>query len=480
MKLRRFYPLVVVFAALAASRAAEPARPPNVIVILADDMGYADIGVFGGRPVTPNLDRMAAEGRRFANFYVAQPICSASRASLLTGSYANRIGITGALMPTATQGLPATETTIAAMLKQRGYVTGMAGKWHLGHLPEYLPTHRGFDEYFGLPYSNDMWPRNKSKQADFPPLPLIEGDKTVRFIETPEDQEQLTSLYTERAVDFIGRHKDEPFFFYLAHSMPHVPIFASSRVRGKTGFGLYADVIAELDWSVGEVLAALKRHHLEENTLVIFTSDNGPWLAYGNHAGSAGPLREGKQTSWDGGVRVPCLMRWPGRLPAGTVSDAALMSIDLLPTIARLAGAALPARRIDGRDVWPLLAGESGAANPHAAYLFYNRRNELHAVLTGDGRWKLQLPHVYPTLDGRPGGRDGVRAEYQNARVEHPGLYDLRGDIGETTDVAAAHPEIVQRLLAVVAQARADMGDALVGRKDPGAAKASPASKSSP
>lgn len=480
MKRRYLTPLVAVLALLASVRAAEPARPPNVIIILADDMGYADVGVFGGRPVTPNLDRMAAEGRRFTNFYVSQPICSASRASLLTGSYANRIGITGALMPTANYGLSAAETTIAALLKQRGYATGMAGKWHLGHLPQFLPIHRGFDEYLGLPYSHDMWPPNTGGRVQYASLPLIEGDQPVRIIATPEDQGELTALYTQRAVDFIGRHKDEPFFFYLAHSMPHVPIFASPRFQGKTGLGLYADVIAELDWSVGEVLAALKRHGLDDNTLVIFTSDNGPWLVYGNHAGSAGPLREGKMTSWDGGVRVPCIMRWPGHIPAGTATDAAFMTIDLFPTIARLAGAPLPAHRIDGRDVWPLLAGEPGATNPHAAYLFYNRQDELHAVLTGDGRWKLQLPHTYPTLAGRPGGRDGARAKSETARVEHLELYDVQHDLGETTDVAAAHPEIVRNLLLAVEQAREDMGDALVGRKKSGEAKASPSSNSSP
>lgn len=480
MNLRSFIPLLAWLASGASAFGASPAQPPNIIIILADDMGYADVGAFGGKPVTPNLDRMAVEGRRFTNFYVAQPICSASRASLLTGSYANRIGINGALTPVATHGLPAAQTTIATQLKQRGYATGMAGKWHLGHLPEFLPVHRGFDEYLGLPYSNDMWPPNREGRFDYAPLPLIEGDKPVRVIATPEDQGELTALYTARAVDFIARHKDQPFFFYLAYSMPHVPIFASPRFQGKTGLGLYSDVIAELDWSVGEVLAALKRNGIDDNTLVIFTSDNGPWLIYGNHAGSAGPLREGKFTAWDGGVRVPCIMRWPGHVPAGTTSDAALMTIDLFPTIARLAGAPLPAHRIDGLDVWPLLAGASGATNPHAAYLFYNKQGELHAALTGDGRWNLQLPHSYPTLSGRPGGRDGTRVKSETARVEHLELYDLRHDMGETTDVAAAHPGIVQDLLSVVERAREDMGDSLAGRSGGDSEKAAATTKGSP
>lgn len=470
---------VAALAVLAGARGAEMVRPPNVIIILADDMGYADLGVFGGPPVTPNLNRMAAEGRRFTNFYVSQPVCSASRASLLTGSYANRVGITGALPPTATSGLPAAETTLAALLKQRGYATGMAGKWHLGHLPQFLPTHRGFDEFLGLPYSHDMWPPNNSPRISYSPLPLIEGDKTLRIIATPEDQAELTALYTDRAIEFIARHRDEPFFFYLAYSMPHVPIFASPRFKGKTGLGLYADVVAEIDWSVGQVLAALQRHGLDDRTLVIFTSDNGPWLVYGNHAGSAGPLREGKFTSWDGGVRVPCLMRWPGHLPAGTTTDAALMTIDLLPTIACLTGAPLPGHRIDGLDVWPLLAGESGATNPHEAYLFYNKQNELHAVLSGDGSWKLQLPHSYPTLAGRPGGRDGARVDTVSARVEHLELYHLSLDPGESSDVAAAHPEVVQRLLNSVEKARSDLGDSLV-KGQGGGIRVVPANPSTP
>ena len=281
------------------------------------------------------------------------------------------------------------------MLKQKGYATGMAGKWHLGHHPRFLPVHHGFDEYLGLPYSNDMWPHHpEAEPGAYPPLPLIEGETIIDDDVSPEDQRRLTTQYTERAVSFIERHKDGPFFFYLAHSMPHVPLAVSDNFLGKSERGLYGDVMMEIDWSVGEVLEALKKHDLERDTLVIFTSDNGPWLSYGEHAGSAGPLREGKGTCWEGGVRGPWIMRLPGETPAGTSSDAMLMTIDIAPTIARLAGADLPAHAIDGLDVWPLLAGHPGATNPHDAYLFYYGKNELQALVSGDGLEAATAPHL--------------------------------------------------------------------------------------
>jgi arylsulfatase A-like enzyme len=448
---------------LAVAAIAQPAPPPNVIILFADDMGYADIGPFGARPgLTPHLDRMATEGRRFTSFHVAQAICSASRVALLTGSYSNRAGITGALSPTATHGLADGETTIAEMLKARGYATGMAGKWHLGHLPQFLPVRHGFDEYFGLPYSNDMWPLNPAATVVHPPLPLIDGDRTVRTITTLEQQGPLTALYTERAVRFIDRNKDQPFFYYLAYTMPHVPIEASPAFRGKTGQGLYADVIAEIDWSVGEVLAALKRNGIDERTLVIFTSDNGPWLIYGNHAGSAGPLREGKQSIWEGGVRVPCVMRWPGRIPAGTTSADMLMTIDLLPTIARLTGAALPAQPIDGLDVWPIIAGQPGASNPHEAYACYYAGDQLQAVISGDGRWKRIFPHSFNSP--REPAMDGLRGRNFPVQIGQSALYDLVADVGETRDVAAQNPDVVRRLDAFAEQMRGELGDSLQKR----------------
>lgn len=463
--------LVWLTLAAVVAGAAPASRPPNVVIIFTDDQGYADVGAFGAQGFkTPNLDRLAREGCKFTNFHVPQPVCSASRAGLLTGCYPNRIGIYGALGPNAKHGINDNEMTLAQLLKQKGYATGMAGKWHLGRPAQFLPVHHGFDEYFGLPYSNDMWPLHpEARPGTYPPLPLIEGDQVIKLGLTHEDQEQLTTQYTERAVKFIERNRAQPFFFYLAHSMPHVPLHVSDKFKGKSKQGLYGDVIMEIDWSVGEVLKALKRCGVEDNTWVIFTSDNGPWLSYGNHAGSAGPLREGKGTAWEGGTREPCIMRWPGKIPRGKSSDTFLMTIDLLPTIAKLVGAELPGHKVDGLDVWPLIAGAKGATNPHAAYFTYYRQNELHAVTSGDGRWKLYLPHTFNTLAGRPGGTNGIPAKYQQAQVSAPELYDLKNDIGETRNAAPANPEIIRRLLVFAEEARADLGDALTSRKGSGA-----------
>jgi arylsulfatase A-like enzyme len=434
-------------------------RPPNFVIVYTDDQGYGDVGCYGARGfATPNLDRLAREGVRFTDFYVAQAVCSASRTALLTGCYPNRVGILGALGPQAKHGIHADEKTIADVLKARGYATAIYGKWHLGHHPPFLPTRHGFDEYFGLPYSNDMWPRHPTLQ--FPPLPLMEGEKVIAL---DPDQNQLTTWYTERAVRFIGRNKGRPFFLYVPHAMPHVPLHVSDKFRGKSRRGLYGDVIMELDWSVGQILAALAEHGLDERTLVLFASDNGPWLSYGDHAGSAGPLREGKATAWEGGVRVPCLARWPGRIPAGTVCREPAMTIDVLPTLAQLAGAALPEHPIDGLDIGPLLAGRPGAKSPHEALYFYWNR-ELQAVRSG--RWKLHFPHEYRTLAGPPGS-GGTPGPYQPARTGLA-LYDLEADVGETTDVAAQHPEVVARLEALAEKAREELGDTATNRTGKG------------
>ena len=460
-------PLVFLLFSLALA-AAE--RLPNIVIIFIDDQGYGDIGPFGAKGyTTPNLDRLAAQGCKFTNFHVPQPVCSASRAGLLTGCYPNRIGIHGALGPAAKHGIADSEVTLAQLLKQKGYATGMAGKWHLGRPKKFLPTHHGFDEYFGLPYSNDMWPLHpEAKKGAYPPLPLIEGDTVIKESLGHEDQEQLTTQYTERAVKFIEKNKHRPFFFYLAHSMVHVPLHVSAKFKGKSQQGLYGDACMEVDWSVGEVVAALKRAGVEENTWVIYTSDNGPWLSYGNHAGNAGPLREGKGTCWEGGTREPTLMRWPGKIPAGTTNDAMLMTIDLFPTIARLVGAGLPRHKIDGLDVLPLIAGQKGATNPHEGYAFYYEQNQLQAVVSADGRWKLQLPHSYRTLGGRPGGRDGIPAKYETRKLETAELYDLQNDIGEAANVAEKHPEIVKHLETFAEKTREDLGDALTDRKGKG------------
>ena len=438
------------------------ARPPNIVIIFTDDQGYQDVGCFGSPDIqTPNLDRLAGQGARFTRFYVAQPVCSASRAALLTGCYPNRVGISGALGPGSKTPLAHEEVTIAEMLRPLGYATACFGKWHLGDTPDYLPTAQGFDEYFGIPYSNDMWPYHpwQGTVFNFPPLPLFDGTERI---DTLEDQSMLTTRITERAVDFIDRHAERPFFLYVPHPMPHVPLFVSGKFKGTNERrGLYGEVIAEIDWSVGQIADALERNGLTDNTLVIFTSDNGPWLSYGTHAGSALPLREGKGTSWEGGVRVPCIMRWPGHIPAGDSVAIPLMTIDLLPTIAGICGADLPERKIDGLDVLPVLKGESGAENPHEAYYIYYRENELHAVISG--QWKLNLPHTYRSLVAG-GGQNGLPADYQQLESGLE-LYNLEKDVSEREDVAAQHPEVVDRLLQLAEKAREDLGDRLTERE---------------
>jgi arylsulfatase A len=452
--------------ALAALASVASAAPPNVVIIFADDLGYADLGCYGAKGwTTPHLDKMAKDGVRFTDFYVSQPVCSASRASLLTGCYANRLGIHGALGPNAKHGIADSETTLGELFKSKGYATGMVGKWHLGHHERFLPPKHGFDSYLGLPYSNDMWPHHPEK-VQFPPLPLIDGTKIVNPDVTAEFQPKLTTLYTERAVQFIGENKAKPFFLYLAHSMPHVPLFVSDKFKGKSEQGLYGDVIQEIDWSVGEVVAALKKHGLEDNTLVIFTSDNGPWLSYGNHAGTKGPLREGKGSVWEGGVREPCVAKWPGKIPAGRVQTEPLMTIDLFPTLAKLIGAELPKLTIDGKEAWPLFACEKGAKCPQAAYWHYYGTNELQAVRSG--RWKLMLPHTCRMIEDRKPGADGKPAGYKQVKIEKPMLFDLDKDVGETTDVAAANPDVLAMMQRHADAARAELGDSLTKVKGKG------------
>lgn len=432
-------------------------RPPNFVVIFIDDMGYSDVGCYGGtRGPTPNIDRMAAEGMRFADFHCAAAVCSSSRASLLTGCYCQRVSVLGAWGPRQRLGIHPEERLISEVLKGRGYATACIGKWHLGHLPQFLPTKNGFDEYFGLPYSNDMAPINQAR-SDYPPLPLIDGEKTIE--ENP-DQNQLTTRYTERAVQFIDKHKDDPFLLYFPQTMVHVPLGVSEKFRGKSGVDMYGDVLMEVDWSVGEVLGALKRNGIDEQTLVFFTSDNGPWLPYGNHAGSAAPLREGKGTTWEGGQRVPGIARWPGKIPAGKVCDELVTTMDLLPTLAKLAGADVPGdRKIDGHDIWQLLSGAAGAKSPYEVFYYYWLQN-LEAVRSGP--WKLVFPHSYRRFTG--GGKDGGREPDGQGHTELA-LYDLSTDVEEKKDVADDHPDIVERLKHYAEEARDDLGDALTKRK---------------
>lgn len=451
--------LLVASAVLAQERNAAE-RPPNVVLIFADDLAYADVQCFGGKHVkTPNLDAMAGEGTRFTDFHVPAAVCSASRAALLTGCYPQRVNILGALGPAAKHGIHDDEMLLPEVLKARGYATAIFGKWHLGHHPQFLPTRHGFDEYFGLPYSNDMWPHHPTNKS-FPDLPLIDGEKIV---EHNPDQTQLTMWYTERALKFIERNKDQPFFLYLPHSMPHVPLFVSDKHKDKSGLGLFGDVILEIDWSVGQIRAALEQHGLADNTLVIFTSDNGPWLSYGNHAGSAGPLREGKGTTWEGGHRVPMIACWPGKIPAGRVCDELCTTMDLLPTIAALAGGERPPHKIDGHDIRPLLLGEEGAKSPYEAFYYY-WDNGLDAIRSGP--WKLHFPHAYRSLTGTP-GKDGQPGGYTQARTELA-LYNLESDVGERENVAEKHPDVVARLQKLAEAARADLGDAHQKRQGAG------------
>ncbi len=343
MQFKLLLALLLLGVSLASAAASVPAHP-NIVLILCDDLGYGDVGCFGATDIrTPNIDRLAAEGTRFTSFYVAQPVCTASRAALMTGCYPNRIGLFGALNHESNVGISSDELLLPQMLKSRGYATAIYGKWHLGHRDKFLPTRHGFDEFFGIPYSNDNGPLHGS-QTGLPPLPLIENEKIVSY---DPDQSQFTRLFTERAVSFIERNQKQPFFLYLPHVMPHVPIFASEKFRGRSRRSLYGDVVEELDWSVGQIMDTLQRLGLNEHTLVIFTSDNGPFLSYGNHAGSAGPLREGKLTTWEGGVREPCIMRWTSVIPAGRDCSEPISTIDLWPTLAGLVGGA--ASRQDDR-----------------------------------------------------------------------------------------------------------------------------------
>jgi len=405
---------------------------PNFVIIFTDDQGYQDVGCFGSPSIrTPNLDRMAAEGMRFTDFYSAASVCSPSRAALLTGCYPPRVGITKVLFPSDNIGLNPEELTIADMLKGKGYVTSCIGKWHLGHLPEFLPTSNGFDSYFGIPYSNDMdGVKGKDgnldrawRQKDYSPwnVPLMRDEE---IIERPADQTTLIERYTDEAVEFIRSSRDKPFFLYLPHTMPHVPLFVSDEFYVEDIQKAYKATIEQIDSAIGRVLGAIKDAGVDRNTLVVFTSDNGPWLDKKHHAGCALPLRDGKFSTYEGGMREPCIMRWPAKIPAGRVCSELCGTIDLLPTFARLAGAEMPADRvIDGRDIWPLMEGRPGAGSPHEAY-FYYRGNNIEAVRSG--KWKL-------------------RRVKKNTE-----LYDLEADVSEKINLADKHPEIVKRLAALM------------------------------
>ncbi|MFZ2642255.1 MAG: sulfatase [Verrucomicrobiia bacterium] len=459
--LKSFVSFAIIMCAAALAVAA-PSPKPNIIVILADDLGYGDLGCYGHPKFkTPHLDRMAAEGARLTSFNTPAPFCAPTRASLLTGRYPFRCGMTSNPTPDASPAadalaLPKSEILLPQLFKKAGYATGMVGKWHLGHKPGCFPVNRGFDDYLGILYSNDMRP-----------VQLIDGERVVEY---PLVQATLTRRYTERALAFIGKNRGAPFFFYFAHAMPHKPLAASEAFYKKSGGGLYGDALAELDDSVGRVLAALRELHLDERTLVVFTSDNGPWFG-----GSSGGLRGMKGSSFEGGYRVPFIARWPGKIPAGHLSAEPAVTMDVFATVLNAAGIAAPADRVlDGRDIMPLLT--SNAKSPHEA-VFGHQGPRLASVR--DARWKL---HVFPPSDMRlkpgpdgrwidPRGPDGVTilAPYEQYQPsDYPGLrsgdkakammlFDLQSDPGEQKDVAAQHPEIVARLKAIYDQTNKDV-----------------------
>ena len=433
---------------------ASEAAKPNIILILMDDMGYGDIGPFGStKNCTPHLDRMVREGLKLTSFYAA-PVCTPSRAQVLTGCYAKRVSLPNVIFPACPIGLNAEEHSVAELLKSTGYATMCIGKWHVGDQAEFLPTRHGFDHYFGLPYSNDMGGAETSVKPaasgkERPPLPLVRDEKVIEVV-PPAAQDNLTERYTEEALAFIRNHKDTPFFLYLPHTAVHVPIHPGAKFKGRSSNGSYGDWVEEVDASVGRMLDTLRELKLAENTLVIFTSDNGPWLTQGRNGGIAGPLRGGKGGTFEGGVRVPTIAWWPGKIAAGSTSDAVAGNIDFLPTFAALGGAHVPdGVKIDGRDIMPLLLGKTKTSPREVHYYFIS--NRLEAVRSGP--WKLAISRQSENMGAAPAKKPGTAA-----KDFKPTLYNLDTDIGETRDVAAEHPDVVERLLKFVAAMDADLG----------------------
>ena len=439
-------------------------KSPNIIIIFTDDQGYGDLGCYGATKFqTPHIDSMAKEGLLFTDFYVSQAVCSASRASLMTGSYAERVGVQGALSPWEIGGLDPKIQTIAKLLKTHRYTNAIFGKWHLGHREEYLPLQNGFDEYAGLICSNDMWPVGydgkpvkSSKKSYYPTMSFWEGNQPSYDIKNFKDQAQLTTTITERAVDFINRNKDNPFLLYVPHPMPHQPIAVSDKFKGKSELGLYGDVIMEIDWSVGEILKSLKSNQIEDNTLVIFASDNGPWLNFGDWGGSAGPLREGKGTMWEGGARVPCIMQWPSSIQPNRVTSKIAGTIDILPTIADIIGTDNLNPNIDGVSLLPLLLNEPNATPRNQLYYYYGKK----LIAVRKDKWKLIFPHTYRSYENVEPGKNLFPGPYGkgNAGLE---LYDLESDIGERKDLAKVYPDIVKELEQIGQKARSILGDKL-------------------
>ena len=454
---------------------------PNIVLIFTDDMGWGDLPNFTPQSKirTPNISQLVAEGTKFDDFYVAQAVCTASRAALMTGCYANRVGLEGALNHTSPTGISPEEELLPELLAKEGYATGMFGKWHLGLPPYFAPSKNGFQEWLGIPYSNDNTKYHPVLSDSMPPLPLYDGDSVI---ETDPDQRLFTKRLTNRAVQFIEDNKDGPFFLYVPHIMPHVPIFASDRFRGKSARGLYGDVIEEIDWSVGEIVNTIDRLNLSENTLVIFTNDNGPFLSYGTHAGQSGVLRGGKLTTFEGGVRVPMVARWPGQIPAGKTCSTPIISIDLLPTFCHVAHAPLPQKKIDGLNITDILEGKTDTVEDREGLVFY-AGSELQAVR--DGKWKIHFPHKYLVVngetrtDGKPAGYgrlapqsisnsgiEGIASRHGYVVRELPlSLYDLSTDMSESNNVASEHPEVVKKLTEIADKYRKTLGDSLQNMK---------------
>jgi arylsulfatase A-like enzyme len=429
---------------------------PNIIFVLTDDLGFNDLSSYGSTIIhTPNLDKLASEGALLNSYYSPQAVCSASRASILTGSYPNRIGFSGALGPNSKKGINPNELLISEMLKDKGYKTAAYGKWHLGDNKKFLPTRHGFDDFYGILYSNDMWPFHAEYPDSYPDLMLYDKETPIKVL---EDQSNLTKDLTTKSVEFIEKNKNNPFFLYLAHPQPHVPLFASSDFKGKSKNGLYTDVIQEIDHSVGAIMKALKDNDLEDNTIVVFTSDNGPWLSYGEHAGSTGIYKEGKGTTWEGGQRVPCIVWYPNEIKPNTVISAPLMGIDWLPTFASVTNSKLSENKIDGKNIWEVLINKTDKS-PHEALFFYYHVNSLHAVRYGD--WKMYFPHRYRTLNGRKGRNDGSPIKYQYVNLEKMELYNLVEDPSETKNIFDQHPEIAKKIEKLADIKRNEIGDDL-------------------
>ena len=416
-------------------------KTPNVIFILTDDMGFSDLGSYGSKMInTPNLDLLASEGALLNSYYSSQAVCSASRASILTGSYPNRIGISGALGPNSKIGINPNEFLMSEMFKQQGYNTAIYGKWHLGDNPKFLPTNHGFDDFYGILYSNDMWPYHPERPDSYPDLMLYDYDKPIEVL---TDQSDLTMELTNKSISFIEKNKDDPFFLYLAHPQPHVPLFASSEFKGRSDYGLYTDVIEEIDNSVGLIIKSLKENKLDRNTIVVFTSDNGPWLSYGDHAGSTGIYREGKGTTWEGGQRVPCIVWYPNEIESNTVLSTPFMGIDWLPTFAKLTNSTLSKNKIDGKNIWENLTGKT-FEDPHEALFFYYHKNSLHAVRYGD--YKMYFPHRYRTLNGKKGRDDGQPIKYEYVNLLSEELYNLKTDPSETNNIINDFPDLAKKI----------------------------------